>query len=207
MLNYRWIDELGLARSPLAVGDVPFKLAICGLEELPQQIGRFRATHAISICDPNVKLLPAFHAATTVLRLGFWDAPALPAGVAQSLSPHERDEYPSLHHARTLLHFGSELPDGARVLIHCWAGISRSTAAAFLLLCQRMPGRERAALKMVCKLRKGASPNRMLVGYGDQLLGADGRMLAALDDKDVGKKKKKKKRQMVNTPSFGLMGW
>ena len=68
------------------------------------------------------------------------------------------------------------------LLIHCWAGISRSTAAAFTALCLRRPLADEA--EIAWELRRAspsATPNRLIVSYTDALLGRAGRMLAAVD--------------------------
>jgi len=163
-------------------GRPPFAFAMCGLAELPATLARFRATHAISITDPGSPDCPEFPAATEVLRLSFWDVRDLPAAQAASLAPDDLALYPQADHARAILDLGATLPRRARVLIQCWAGYSRSAAAAYLLLCQTMPGDERRALRLVRRRRPGADPNRMIVGFGDHLLGSGGRMQAALDE-------------------------
>ncbi len=68
------------------------------------------------------------------------------------------------------------------VYCHCNAGISRSTAVAYILRCVWSgPGGEDACLKAVIDDRPNARPNELLVGYADTQLGRDGRMLAALE--------------------------
>ncbi len=157
---------------------LPFLLAVCGLSELPQVMLRFSPTHVISITDPGDDL-PEFPDHITVLRLAFWDAHAL-TGATKMLAARERDNYPNLDHARAILEFGANLPEGAKILTHCWAGVSRSTAAAFVLAAQRKSGDEKSAFDLIKILRPGAMPNRLIVRYADKLLGADGRMRACL---------------------------
>jgi predicted protein tyrosine phosphatase len=68
------------------------------------------------------------------------------------------------------------------VYCHCNAGISRSTAVAFILRCVWCgPGCEAECLQAVIDDRPNARPNELLVGYADDQLGRDGRMLAAVD--------------------------
>lgn len=157
---------------------LPFQLAICGVAELPEVVARFKPTHVISITDPGDDL-PEFSIDVTVLRLAFWDAHTL-TKVTKMLAAREPDDYPNLDHARAILDFGELLPKGARVLTHCWAGVSRSTAAAFVLAVQRKSGDEKSAFDLVKVLRPGAMPNRLIVQFADKLLGADGRMKACL---------------------------
>jgi len=163
--------------------DLAFGLSICGVDELPVRIKRFKPTHLISVSDP-VDTPLHFPSAIEVLRLAFWDVHSLSGLVSQMVSHEERHHYPVPDHAESILAFGRNIPASGRLLIHCWAGVSRSTAAAMLVICQQHPGHEQSAFKLVKALRPQADPNRLLVKYGDRLLKAKGRMLAALDADD-----------------------
>jgi predicted protein tyrosine phosphatase len=64
------------------------------------------------------------------------------------------------------------------VLIHCTAGVSRSTAAAYALWCDWLgPGKEAQAVSAVREVRPKAAPNRLMVKYADQILGRRGRLV------------------------------
>ena len=70
-----------------------------------------------------------------------------------------------------------------KVLIHCEAGVSRSTAAALIIYtCWLGPGREREAMERVIAQRPCAIPNRRMVRLADSLLQRDGRLVQARDD-------------------------
>ncbi|HZU90944.1 MAG TPA: protein-tyrosine-phosphatase, partial [Stellaceae bacterium] len=92
---------------------------------------------------------------------------------------------PQQEDVERLLAFGRELAEeaaatGAHLLIHCHAGLSRSTAAAALLLVQACPDRPAAeAFAAVAALRPRAWPNLRLIELGDALLGRDGEIVAA----------------------------
>jgi predicted protein tyrosine phosphatase len=67
------------------------------------------------------------------------------------------------------------------LIIHCFAGISRSTAAAFISACALAP--ERDETEIAWRLRQAsrtASPNQRLVSLADEFLGRRGRMKAAI---------------------------
>lgn len=67
------------------------------------------------------------------------------------------------------------------VLVHCEAGVSRSSATALIMYaCWLGPGCERAAMARVLAQRPIAAPNRRMVEIGDRLLGREGRLVEAL---------------------------
>jgi hypothetical protein len=69
---------------------------------------------------------------------------------------------------------------GSHVLVHCHAGVSRSTAAAAILMCQHAPGQEEAAFLKLLELRKHGWPNTRMVEFADVLLKRDGALLQGL---------------------------
>jgi predicted protein tyrosine phosphatase len=85
--------------------------------------------------------------------------------------------------ARAIVDFVRDWDGGGDILVHCNRGVSRSTAAAFVILCMREPQASEAAL--LARLRKAAphaDPCPMIVNAADEILGRDGRMVDALDD-------------------------
>jgi len=85
-------------------------------------------------------------------------------------------------HVEDLIRFALEWNRQAPLLIHCWAGISRSTAAAYTLLCDiRGPGHEEAIARELRELAPHAQPNRLMIQHADRLLARDGRMIAAVE--------------------------
>jgi predicted protein tyrosine phosphatase len=81
---------------------------------------------------------------------------------------------------QTIVNFGREATPEIPLLIHCWAGISRSSAAAYIIACDRNPGFE-AAIADELRVRSPlVTPNRLMVALADDLLGRDGKMTAAI---------------------------
>ena len=73
--------------------------------------------------------------------------------------------------------------ENGKVLIHCEAGVSRSTAAALIMYaCWLGQGREQEAMERVIAQRPYAIPNRRMVRLADSLLQLDGRLVQARDD-------------------------
>jgi predicted protein tyrosine phosphatase len=75
----------------------------------------------------------------------------------------------------------------APMVIHCYAGISRSTASAFAAACMLNPDRDERDIALRMRAASQiASPNRLLVSLADKALGRNGRMVRALDEMGLG---------------------
>jgi predicted protein tyrosine phosphatase len=152
------------------------RITICGIPELGEHCAA-GVTHVLSILDPNWPDPDAFADFPPHRReaLRFHDviAPVSPITVV-----------PSAEHVARLLEFGREVTAAGRdthLLIHCHAGISRSTASAALLLAQAEPAREAADIfAEIARLRPRAWPNLLLLEYGEAALGRDGEFTAAV---------------------------
>jgi predicted protein tyrosine phosphatase len=89
---------------------------------------------------------------------------------------------PCEQHVADLVQFALDWDRSAPLLIHCWAGISRSTAAAFISLCALNPQADELGLaKALREASPTAYPNRRLVALGDEVLSRQGRMIAAVE--------------------------
>ena len=96
--------------------------------------------------------------------------------------PVEGFTAPRAEDAETLVGFLKGWDRADPLLIHCWAGISRSTAAAFTALCMLRPdmAEERIA-KELRRASPSATPNRLIVSHVDKILGREGRMVTAIE--------------------------
>jgi len=161
-------------------------LTICGIEELPAHRPR-GVTHVLSLLDPGWPDLEAFrsydpHHRTT---LHFNDI----------IDPQPGRTMPTRDDVAAILRFGEELEasarerdverggegDGGHLLVHCHMGVSRSTAAMLSLLSQ-VPADENEdrLFERLRGIRPQAWPNSVMVGYAEDLLGREGRRVAAL---------------------------
>jgi predicted protein tyrosine phosphatase len=82
---------------------------------------------------------------------------------------------------QAILDFGRSDSGQRPMLIHCWAGISRSSAAAFAIVCDRNPGFEHDIAMELRRRAPSVTPNRLMVALADDLLQRDGRMTAAIE--------------------------
>ena len=80
-----------------------------------------------------------------------------------------------------VLDFGRDIREQRTLLIHCWAGISRSSAAAYAIACDRNPGFEHDIATELRRRAPSVTPNRLMVRLADDLLQRDGRMIEAID--------------------------
>ena len=125
-------------------------------------------TCLVSIGDPHDELPAGYNNVHHKLRL-------LVADVVTELGATEED-------VRQIIRLAERLRSGTgRVLIHCEAGVSRSSAAALIMYaCWLGPGREPEAMGRVLAQRPVAVPNRRMVGLADRLLGRGGRLVGVL---------------------------
>lgn len=154
-------------------------LTICGLTELGQH-GSRDVTHVLSILDPDhpdPTDFAAYGREHRRLTLRFHD-------IIEDLGGDWSPPMPS--HVEELLRFGEDLDahhsdDGLRhLLVHCHAGVSRSTAAMAILMARVAPGDERGVFERLVRIRPQAWPNARMVAFGDGLLGCGGRLVEAL---------------------------
>ena len=153
----------------------PLMIKVGGLHTIDHDLPSFRPTHLIGILDPAMPEPPAYanhpgerHA----LLLRFQDSEA---GVSQGPTPeHVQAMLDVVDRALTAA--------GSRLFVHCHAGASRSTATAFTALVRR-DGVARAedSFAELLRITNKPWPNRKIVSFADELLGAGGRMLAILD--------------------------
>ncbi len=154
---------------------LPFGITVCGLEELDGH-ATLGASHVLSILDPEFPVPEAFgtFGEHVKLELRFDD-------IIED-TPGQRA--PDAEDVRRILAFGRDLlaepAASARLLVHCHAGISRSTASMALILAQALPDQPAATiLGMVHEIREKAWPNLRLIELGDALLQRGGTLVAA----------------------------
>jgi predicted protein tyrosine phosphatase len=88
---------------------------------------------------------------------------------------------PADEHVRALLGFVGAWDQAEPLLIHCFAGVSRSTAAAFIAACALAPLRdEREIARAIRAASPTATPNALLVALADAALDREGRMSHAV---------------------------
>ncbi len=87
---------------------------------------------------------------------------------------------PSAATVQAILDFGRSRTGEAPMLVHCWAGISRSSAAAYMLACDGNLGHEATIADELRRRAPFATPNRLMIALADDMLGRQGRMVDAI---------------------------
>jgi predicted protein tyrosine phosphatase len=88
---------------------------------------------------------------------------------------------PAEEHVEQLIGFVTGWTPVRPIVVHCYAGISRSSAAAFITLCALKPERDEADIaRRLRAASRFAYPNPRIVAIGDEMLGRKGRMVAAV---------------------------
>jgi predicted protein tyrosine phosphatase len=153
-------------------------LHVCSLAALPETVKVTGASHVLTVManveqvQRPVSVLPANH-----LKISMDD-------IAEQMDGFVA---PSEDHVERLLAFVRGWERAAPMVVHCYAGISRSTASAFAAACMLNPHRNEIAIaRQIRAASPIAQPNRLIVGHADRLLGRDGRMLRALDEMGPG---------------------
>ncbi len=143
------------------------------LNKVQPLIDEHGVKHVVTLLAPDtphdapVGIMPDRH-----LKLYFHD-------IVQHMDGHTP---PRAADAERLIAFFQSWDRQDPMLVHCWAGISRSTAAAYTALCMFRPDASEEELAQELRAASpSATPNRLIVSLADEVLGRDGRMVKAIE--------------------------
>lgn len=147
-------------------------LHVCSLRRLHETAAVTGAGHVVTLVNAGtpVERPPSIHP-DRHLSLSMNDI----------VDPLDGHVLPADEHVGRLIDFVRGWDRERPLLIHCWAGISRSTAAAYIAACALAP--ERCEREVAAALRlasPSATPNARLVALADARLAREGRMVAAV---------------------------
>jgi predicted protein tyrosine phosphatase len=148
-------------------------LIVCSLALMPEVVRTRRPSHMITLIDPSTPVerpLSLDQSRHLTLELDDISEPTL-----GYVAPDERSVIRILEFSRT---WDARAP----MVVHCYAGISRSGASAFAIACERNPGVDE--FEIARALRRAAPhafPNRRIVALADTILGRSGRMVDAVE--------------------------
>jgi predicted protein tyrosine phosphatase len=153
-------------------GLMPFRISICGIAELHEFAGD--VSHILGILDPGTPPPEGYahHPEARRDEFRFYD---VVVNDATRTMPTEADVAKILEVGENL----AKLPV-KHLLVHCYAGVSRSTASAVALMAQRNPARAADIFAALGDIRPRAWPNTVMIGHADRLLGLGGTLVEAL---------------------------
>lgn len=146
---------------------------VCSLAALPATVEATGARHILTVMGNVSKV---------VRPVSVLEANHLLISMDDITEPAEGFVAPSEAHIERALTFIRGWDRAAPMVIHCYAGISRSTASAFMAACALNPHRDETTIaRQIRTASPSAFPNRLIVTLADRVLGRDGRMIRALD--------------------------
>lgn len=145
---------------------------VCSLARLEETVERSGARHIVTLINSGTPVpRPACVAAENHLFVGVNDI----------CDPLEGMVCPEDSHVGEMLDFARRWNRAAPMVVHCFAGISRSTAGAFATYCALRPDLDETEIARRIRERSpAATPNARIVAIADRLLRRDGRMDAAI---------------------------
>jgi predicted protein tyrosine phosphatase len=150
------------------------RLHVCSLSLIGETVARTGARSMVSLLSPGTEverpldILPERH-----LYLALSDIVAPAAGQV----------LPEATHLADLIAFVHAWDRAEPMVIHCYAGVSRSTAAAYIAACALGPERDEFHIaRALRKVSPTATPNARLVALADEALGRRGRMTEAITE-------------------------
>ncbi len=146
---------------------------VCSLAKLEETVGQTGAGRVLSLLSVGTEVTrPASISGENHLHLVMHDIAVAQDGMTM----------PGEEHVRNLLDFARKWDRAKPMVVHCYAGISRSTASAYIIAAALAPKRDEAELAQTLrKLSPSATPNSRLIAVADALLGRDGRMISAIE--------------------------
>lgn len=145
---------------------------VCSLARVPETVSASGARHLLSLLAEGTAMTrPAAIAADRHLLLSLHDIAEAQDGMT----------LPGEAHVRSLLDFAYRWDRAAPLVVHCYAGISRSTASAYIVAAALSPRRDEFELAATLRrLSPSATPNPRLIALADAVLERDGRMVEAI---------------------------
>jgi len=146
---------------------------VCSLARLHETVEATGAQHIVTLLKHTDRVeRPRSVAPANHLILGMDDITV----------PTDGYTIPCDEHVTALITFVRGWERAKPLVLHCYAGISRSTAGAYIAACALNPRRDEWAIAHALRRASAtATPNSRLVALADRVLGRDGRMVAAID--------------------------
>ncbi|ODT07864.1 MAG: protein tyrosine phosphatase [Mesorhizobium sp. SCN 65-20] len=145
---------------------------VCPLSKVDETVRRIGAQRLISLLTVGTEMTrPASIRAEHHLLMNMHDIAVEQEGMTM----------PGEAHVRRVLEFAERWDRTRPLAINCYAGVSRSTATAYIVAAALSPSRDEAELATsLRRLSPTATPNPRLIAVADHILGRHGRMVEAI---------------------------
>ncbi|MCP9231255.1 tyrosine phosphatase family protein [Mesorhizobium sp. M0045] len=145
---------------------------VCSLSKVEETVAKTGAGRLLSLLAAGTEVVrPASITRENHLHLVMHDIAVAQEGMTM----------PGEEHVVTLLDFARQWDRSRPLVVHCYAGISRSTASAYIIAAALAPKRDEAELaETLRRLSPTATPNPRLIAIADTLLDRRGRMIEAI---------------------------
>lgn len=153
---------------------------VCGLDTLDRDIQLFQPTHVLTVIEKDE--VPALRNA--------WSVVDHKIVTFRDIDDDSNPTAPTLEDCMEIVNWGRTLPRDAKVLVHCMAGISRSTCATLALMYDEyicyantiVDNSDKEVIlglitDKIVNIRKIAFPNLLMAKYFDQCFDLKGRFV------------------------------
>ncbi|WP_374545928.1 tyrosine phosphatase family protein [Rhodoblastus sp.] len=148
------------------------RLYVCPLSKVAQVVAETGAERVVSLLGPAFapprleRLAPGRH---------------LALGLSDITEAREGHVLAGADHIETLIAFIRAWDRARPLVVHCYAGVSRSPAAAYIAACALTSARESDIAQNLRRLSPSATPNPHFIALADSILSRQGRMVAAIE--------------------------
>ena len=145
---------------------------VCSLAKVDETVTKTGAERLLSLLAAGTEVVrPASIVPENHLHLVMHDIAVAQEGMTM----------PGEEHVRNLLDFARQWDRVKPMVVHCYAGISRSTASAYIIAAALAPKRDEVELAQTLRaLSPSATPTPRLIAVADTLLDRNGRMIEAI---------------------------
>jgi predicted protein tyrosine phosphatase len=155
------------------------RIHICSLAKVESLAAEIKPSHVLSLLG-GISPFPA-------TPKGVDPNNHLKVTVSDIAEPQEGMIHPGENHVRDVIAFGErwarENGGTQPILVHCFAGISRSTASALTIACTVRPQiREQTFTAALREASESAQPNALMIELADAILGRNRRLVSAVQN-------------------------
>ena len=148
------------------------RIHVCSVKNLAPTAIETGASHVLTLIK-NISMVPVLPSigAGKHLKLDFSDI----------TEPREGEVPPLPEHVEKIIEFATNWDRAAPMIVHCYAGVSRSTAGAFIATCLLKPDWDEGEIaQLIRNASPTATPNSRMIAFAEEIMGRDGRMVAAI---------------------------